>query len=146
MKVRLVEAPEMLTLATLAQRADAYPWSEQVLLDCLKAHYSIWVMESSQKIIQGFVVVLCQLDECELLNICVDPSCQRQGIGRYLLGHAVRFSQQKGMKLIRLEVRADNSAAQSLYHSLGFIKVGVRKGYYPCDQGRDDAHLFVLRH
>ncbi len=38
-----------------------------------------------------------------------------------------------------LEVGADNPAARALYGSLGFAKVGDRKGYY---QGRD---ALVLR-
>jgi ribosomal-protein-alanine N-acetyltransferase len=38
-----------------------------------------------------------------------------------------------------LEVGADNPAARALYASLGFTKVGDRKGYY---QGRD---ALVLR-
>ena len=30
-----------------------------------------------------------------------------------------------------LEVRADNPVARSLYDSLGFDEIGIRKGYYP---------------
>jgi ribosomal-protein-alanine N-acetyltransferase len=38
-----------------------------------------------------------------------------------------------------LEVAADNLAAIALYQATGFIKVGVRKGYYPHPDGAKDA-------
>ena len=43
-----------------------------------------------------------------------------------------------------LEVRPSNHVARRLYDSLGFIQVGVRKNYYPAEQGREDAVLMCL--
>lgn len=43
---------------------------------------------------------------------------------------------------LTLEVRASNTAAQSLYAKYGFAKVGVRRGYYT--DNREDGVLMSL--
>jgi len=43
-----------------------------------------------------------------------------------------------------LEVRPSNTQAINLYDSLGFETVGLRRHYYPADQGREDA--LVMRY
>ena len=36
-------------------------------------------------------------------------------------------------------MRRSNKAALHLYESAGFARLGVRKGYYPARDGREDA-------
>jgi len=43
-----------------------------------------------------------------------------------------------------LEVRPSNTPAIRLYQSLGFTQIGIRRGYYQAQGGREDA--VVLRH
>jgi ribosomal-protein-alanine N-acetyltransferase len=43
-----------------------------------------------------------------------------------------------------LEVRPSNGLAISLYQSVGFTQVGLRKGYYQAEQGREDALVLKL--
>jgi ribosomal-protein-alanine N-acetyltransferase len=43
-----------------------------------------------------------------------------------------------------LEVRPTNKLAISLYQSVGFVQVGVRRGYYQAAQGREDALVLKL--
>jgi ribosomal protein S18 acetylase RimI-like enzyme len=43
-----------------------------------------------------------------------------------------------------LEVRPSNEKALALYRHFGFQQIGVRRGYYPAEQGREDA--LVLTH
>ena len=38
-----------------------------------------------------------------------------------------------------LEVRPSNPAAIRLYDRYGFQRIGVRRGYYPAAEGREDA-------
>ena len=45
-----------------------------------------------------------------------------------------------------LEVRQSNAAARAIYLRLGFVQVGVRKGYYPAALGRrEDAVVMSLQ-
>ena len=131
------------SVAKIAKSAEAYAWSERVFYDCLKADYHGWVLRKNGEIL-GFIVILLQMQECQLLNIVVAPDQQRKGYGYSLLKHAINFVKGRDAKKIILEVRAGNKAAIGLYKMLGCIEVGIRKNYYPCSTGREDAHLFVL--
>ena len=64
--------------------------------------------------------------EYEIHTVGVDPAYQRIGIGRGLM---TRLLDDAGGAVF-LEVRTDNQAAITLYQSLGFITIGVRKRYY----------------
>ncbi len=66
-------------------------------------------------------------DEREILNVAVEPSARRHGIGRILLETVLASS--RGWWF--LEVRESNEAAINLYKTLGFLPVGRRENYYP---------------
>lgn len=67
--------------------------------------------------------------ENEVHTIGVDPTRQRRGIGRLLLGELLRVADTHGGDTW-LEVRTDNVAAQQLYRCAGFVVVGTRVRYY----------------
>ncbi|MGB7241188.1 MAG: ribosomal protein S18-alanine N-acetyltransferase [Sulfitobacter sp.] len=78
----------------------------------------------------GFAMFRQVLDEVELLTLAVDPAVQRQGIARSLMVDWMAQAAQNGATSAFLEVAADNIAALSLYHSLGFQKIATRPDYY----------------
>jgi ribosomal-protein-alanine N-acetyltransferase len=41
-------------------------------------------------------------------------------------------------------VRPSNDAGRRLYAGYGFKQVGVRRGYYPAEDGREDALVLSL--
>jgi [ribosomal protein S18]-alanine N-acetyltransferase len=65
--------------------------------------------------------------EYEIHTIGVDPLCQGKGIGRAMLEALLDIADGAA---IFLEVRTDNVAAITLYESVGFTRMGVRKRYY----------------
>ncbi|TPW09991.1 MAG: ribosomal-protein-alanine N-acetyltransferase [Halothiobacillaceae bacterium] len=78
--------------------------------------------------------------EAHLLNLCVRPDRQRQGLGRQLLEHMVDVANRLGADTLLLEVRVSNRAATQLYSNMGFNEVGLRENYYPAaDNRREDA-------
>jgi ribosomal-protein-alanine acetyltransferase len=83
--------------------------------------------------------------ESHLLNVCVRPERQREGHGMRLLEHLVALSRRHHADTALLEVRPSNRAALALYRKAGFNEVGVRRGYYPGTNGREDA-LILARH
>jgi len=145
--IRALEPNDILTVAEIAKAAMDYPWSEAVFADCMKADYHGWVISddalATRKTL-GFVIVLDQIEECQLLNVCVLPEYQRHGYGRQLLEHIIAHAGSKGLYRISLEVRASNKAVISVYRALGFMDVGLRKNYYPTRSGREDALIMVL--
>ena len=71
--------------------------------------------------------------EGDIQTIAVTESARGHGLGRTIMQALISEARKRGARLIFLEVRADNPGAQHLYERLGFIEVGVRRGYYQPD-------------
>ena len=82
-------------------------------------------------------------DEIHILNIATHPQARRQGHGARLLHHIVEQARNASFKVIDLEVRRSNVAAQALYASHGFQVVGLRPRYY--EDNDEDAILMTLK-
>ncbi len=67
--------------------------------------------------------------ECEIHTIAVALTHRGRGIGRLLLDAMLGVAERRDAP-VYLEVRVDNDSAISLYESAGFVKAGIRKGYY----------------
>jgi ribosomal-protein-alanine N-acetyltransferase len=78
----------------------------------------------------GMVLARAVMDEAEILTIGVLPAARRQGLGRDLLQAALRRAAETDARAMFLEVAEENTAARTLYASLGFAEVGRRKRYY----------------
>lgn len=121
-----------------------FPWSEGVFKDCFRAmNYTNWVCEAPQDLIIGYCIISIAAGEAHVMNISVSPNFQRQGAGRKMLNHLIEYARPRAEKLF-LEVRPTNPGAIDLYRKTGFREIGVRKGYYPAKNGREDAIMFEL--
>jgi ribosomal protein S18 acetylase RimI-like enzyme len=80
--------------------------------------------------IQGFAVMQFGDEHAHLALLCVRPAQQRQGTGRRLHEWLVESARVAGIVSIRLELRADNSAALAFYRQLGFTETQWVPGYY----------------
>lgn len=90
----------------------------------------------------GFAITRATGDEAELLLLATDPRVRRNGVGGALLRSVLNEARDRAVKYLFLEVRADNEAI-GLYRSLGFAKVGERRGYYRGQNGQlFDAYTF----
>jgi ribosomal protein S18 acetylase RimI-like enzyme len=58
-----------------------------------------------------------------LNDLYVDASYRKKGLGEKLIKAAVEFANNNKAKFIQLQTAVDNYPAQSLYESLGFIKL-----------------------
>ena len=70
------------------------------------------------------------LDEGDVTNVAVRRDRQREGIGNFLMESMIRLAEERGITMIHLEVRAGNETAIRLYERQGFVRDGLRKGYY----------------
>lgn len=136
-----MHAEHLPAVLEIEQRAYPFPWTDGIFRDCLRAGYSGWVVTSPANEVLAYAFMSMALNEAHILNLCVEPACQRQGLGRFLLAHLRQVARAAGMELMLLEVRKSNSAAIALYLNHGFRKLGARKGYYPADGGTEDAWL-----
>ena len=116
-----------------------YPWTLGNFEDCLKNQaYSCWVLDQNTSF-SGHLVLSAVVKEAHILNLCVYPQSQRNGWGRKILQEAEIIAQQKQVETCFLEVRPSNKVGIHLYQSAGYNEIGLRKSYYPADNGREDA-------
>lgn len=141
-RFRPMGTDDLADVVALEQACYRFPWSEQVFRDCLRVGYDCWVADSGGAV-AGYGMMSMGAGECHILNLCVAPALRRRGMGRALLVALLDRARRAGMEQAFLEVRPSNTGALALYRSLGFEPVGVRRGYYQAEAGREDA--IVLR-
>ncbi len=139
---RLMSAADLPAIMEIECRSYEFPWTEGIFHDCMRFGYSSWVIEMDKELI-GYAVMSLAVQECHILNICVDPKQQGQGVGRRLLTELLSIAQSRGADTAFLEVRPTNVQALSLYFSEGFNEIGTRKDYYPAHFGREDAVILA---
>lgn len=139
--VRPATAADLGVLCGIEARAAQAPWDRDRFAESLVEH-QVLVLDAAGEV-RGFAVFRRVLDEAELLNIAVAPEHARRGGGRTLL-HAVLARLAGQTRCLHLEVRAGNVSAIGLYENLGFVRTGLRRGYYPTAGGREDAILMRL--
>ena len=140
--IRLMTEYDLPAILELESQSYEFPWSEEVFSDCLQYGYSSWVVEIEQRVV-AYCVMSLAVQECHILNLCVKPELQSQGIGRRLLVRMLELALERNADTAFLEVRPTNIHAISLYLSLGFNEIGVRKAYYPALFGREDALILA---
>jgi ribosomal-protein-alanine N-acetyltransferase len=91
----------------------------------------------------GFALGRVAGPEAELLTLAVDPARRRRGTGRRLLADFERKATLGGASEAFLEVAADNAAAGALYAGAGWVREGLRPGYFRGPEVAIDA--LVLR-
>jgi [ribosomal protein S18]-alanine N-acetyltransferase len=133
---------DVAAVAELERNSYAFPWSDAIFRDCLRAGYYCCVAEIDHLII-GYSIMSTGAGEAHVLNICVSEVFRCRGVGSGLLEHLMEFAKGLGVVDVFLEVRPSNTVAIRLYQSRGFAQIGVRRGYYQAVGGREDA--VVLR-
>ena len=147
--LRLVPMRPAMLDAVLAVERTAYefPWTRDNFATSMASGY---IAECLFDPIQpdhllGYYLLQPGVDEMHLLNLTVAPPMQRQGLGRRLLEAACVRCLQHDSPRLWLEVRVSNAAAIALYEGAGFVRVGLRRGYYPAAGGREDG-IVMTRH
>jgi len=134
---------DLAEIMDIEHRAYPFPWTHGILRDCMRVGYSCWLYEVTG-VIHGYGVMSAAAGEAHILNLCVRPESQGQGLGRKIMTHFIALARRHGVDTLLLEVRPSNLAALALYQDMGFNEVGVRKNYYPAEQGREDALILAL--
>ncbi len=130
-------------LAVVEIAAHPLPMSLTMLQSCCGGRYRHWGAWDGDQLI-GFLIGEWVLDEATLINIAVMPDYQGQGVGKRLLGQFLSWAEEQFCRQVLLEVRVSNKGAIGLYQSFGFERIGVRKGYYPAVDGREDAWVMSV--
>jgi ribosomal-protein-alanine N-acetyltransferase len=123
-------------LAELAAECFTRPWTADQIRDeiALEPPNGVLVARAVAAGARAAPTAFCAsrlvLDELHVLDLAVHPGWRRRGLGRFLLGLALRRAAGAGARVALLEVRAGNAPALALYAGLGFRPVGRRPAYY----------------
>ena len=118
------------------------PWTREMFRQELEDHFiSRPSVALAGEELVGYMATWFLRDEVHLLNIGVARPHQRLGYGRKMVEYLIERTLAGPQSLITLEVRAGNGAARSLYESLGFREVALRRKYY---ESGEDAVVMVL--
>ena len=138
--VREMKKQDLSRVAELERLCFSIPWSEKALASELKNKVALYQVLEHDGLIAAYAGMWLILDEAHVTNVAVDPQFRRQGFGLLVMLELMRRARSRGATRMTLEVREKNYGAQSFYDTLGFVKAGVRRGYYS-DTGED---AFIL--
>ncbi len=104
------------------------PWSEQSLANGFGSPWQYALAAEGEEGLLGYLFAVTAADEGELINIAVKKEARGEGLGTALITRM--FADHPEVTAWRLDVRAGNAPAKSLYERLGFQTVCRNKNYY----------------
>ncbi len=131
------------TVIAIEEKSYIFPWTRGIFHDCLHVGYNCWVYEENG-LVQAYGVMSIGGGEAHILTIVVDEKARGRQLGRQMMGRLLNSAGKHKVETVLLEVRPSNTIAINLYQSMGFNEVGIRKGYYPDNKGREDALIMGL--
>lgn len=142
-QIRRMEDKDVAAVMAIELAAYEFPWTDGIFRDCIRVGYRCRVLEQGNGDMTGYGVMSVGAGEAHILNLCVRSDARGRGYGRTLMIDFIDQARRLGADMMFLEVRPSNHSARKLYESLGFNEVGMRAGYYPARNGREDALILA---
>jgi ribosomal-protein-alanine N-acetyltransferase len=89
-----------------------------------------YLVADDDGVITGYAGLLVAANQADVVTLAVAADRWGQGAGSALLEALLAEAARRRCTEVFLEVRTDNTRAQSLYRRYGFSQIGIRKGYY----------------
>ncbi len=128
--IRKMTEDDLDSVLAIEQACFVRSWTRNNFIDEITSVFCLPVVSEQNGVVTGYLCLAVVLDEAEILNIAVNPDLHSCGIGSMLMQWACSESVKRGATVLRLEVRANSIPAIALYEKFGFVRTGVRKGYY----------------
>jgi [ribosomal protein S18]-alanine N-acetyltransferase len=113
-------------------------WSELAQLD---TRWYVVAVDRSGRVV-GYAGLCDYPDEAWVQTLAVARPVRGRGLGAALLTALLAEADRRRQRVVSLEVRQGNDAAQRLYARHGFARTGLRRGYYG---DGEDAVLMTRR-
>ncbi|WP_435334893.1 ribosomal protein S18-alanine N-acetyltransferase [Haloarchaeobius sp. TZWWS8] len=130
--IRKAEQADLLAVYRIEQTSFPQPWPFEAFQGFL-GEPGFLVATEGQKV-TGYVVADCIPNHGRGLghikDLAVHPDRRGQGIGRRLLARAIAALSAQNAASVKLEVRASNDTAKSLYQNFGFETLRTIPRYY----------------
>lgn len=141
--VRPLTTADLPTLVRLeGELFGAAAWSPQGLADELVGPGRWYVGVERDGDIVGYAGLWFDGYDAQVMTVGTEERFQGQGLARLMLDNLLARAREVGAAVVLLEVRVDNEPAIHLYESVGFERLGKRRGYY--QPGNIDAWTMRL--
>ncbi len=114
-------------------------WTVKGITETFRGNQSMITVAEEDGCVIGYCILYYVLDEGEIARIAVEKGMRRKGVGDRLLAAAISDGEKMGLTHLFLEVRESNESARRFYEKHGFLKDGIRKGFY--ENPREEAVL-----
>lgn len=143
MTVEKLTAAHLSEVAELESLCFADPWSEKALELLLgDGAYGAVCLQDGR--VMAYGGVLWAPYEGQITNIATHPDARRCGMGAAVLEHLIEEAcSRECCEMLSLEARVSNIPAISLYERYGFLKMGLRRGFYK--HPTEDAYVMCLQ-
>ena len=140
---RRMAARDLDDVMAIESRVYTHPWTRGNFTDSMTAGHHCWIANVSGTVV-GYSVAAIGAGEAHLLNLSIAAEWQGRSLGAELLRFMLKLIRDYAAARVFLEVRPSNTAARALYRRAGFSEIGTRRGYYPAQNGREDALVLEL--
>ena len=143
MTVEKLTAAHLSEVAELEALCFADPWSEKALELLLgDGAYGAVCLQDGR--VMAYGGVLWAPYEGQITNIATHPDTRRCGMSAAVLEHLIEVARSRECcEMLSLEARVSNIPAISLYERYGFLKMGLRRGFYK--HPTEDAYVMCLQ-
>ena len=142
MTIEKLNATHLCEVAELEALCFSDPWSEKALgLLVTDGAYGAVCLQDGR--VMAYGGVLWAPDEGQITNIATHPDARRCGMGAAILEHLIAEAELRGCEQLSLEARVSNIPAIALYERYGFLKMGLRRGFYK--HPTEDAFVMCLQ-
>ena len=121
---------EIDTILSIERGSTNYPWTKKQLSDSISNSNNLSYALAFESQIIGYIIAMPSIGSADILIVTVHKDFKRKGYGSTLILRLLNELSKKNIRSIFLEVRKSNFPAISLYLSLGFKEISVRKNYY----------------
>ncbi|MDR6643863.1 ribosomal-protein-alanine N-acetyltransferase [Luteibacter sp. 1214] len=142
-EVRAMRRDDLDAVVAIEHASYPFPWSAGIFRDCLQAGHNCWVIVHEGDI-AGYGILSVAAGEAHVLNVCIGDAWRGLGYGRRMMRRLLDLARWYGVERVFLEVRPSNPVARALYDSLDFHEIGRRPGYYPAENGREEAIVMAF--
>ncbi|MBB6143238.1 ribosomal-protein-alanine N-acetyltransferase [Silvibacterium bohemicum] len=140
--IRPMHSEDIDAVMKLAQRSPGSPHWTRGNFEQFEEISAVVLLAECEGQLAGFAAGSLVLEVCDLESVVVAEEFRRRGIATALLDGVTAWSRERGGLHIELEVRVSNHPAIALYERYGFVRDGVRRGYY--SDPEEDALLMGL--
>jgi len=130
---RIANAQDIPVMVSLDKQLFPYsPWSSGQYREEISAptRHFIVALDDAQSIIGYAGVFAPRGAAADILTVGVIPEHRGQGIAKALMALITEWAKTQGAEAMMLEVKIDNLEAISLYETLGYLKLNIRKDYF----------------